>query len=559
MREWLRETHATHFELLRHFLRRFFDSELITAPGQTSAALIAVVSLCLPWFQLLIAPLKQKYTHLSTLPVPGPYREALRADELWLITLMMSLIGLLTAFRWQALFPDLRDYRALGALPLRARQIFVAKLLTLLIVAAGTVALVNAIPSTGFPALSASRWAFHGPRVKAYALASVSACAFFFFALVAVQGVLLNLLRPRAFGPLSGYLQGSLVALMLGLIVMSFSIQPQIANAAIQSHWSRWLPPVWFLGLCQTQSGDPDPVMQALAHRAVVALLAAVILALLTYLVSYHRHRTLLMEGVAAPASSRRTGALLSWLLPDPRQHAVIGFIMQTLSRSSHHRMILMGYSGLAFAVLLSGLLGMADFVGRERVTASGFIYFHVITMLFLLIGARHLFSLPTELKANWLFQITEGEGRTAWLRAVDRLLLFCGALIVLAPLPLEIRFLGWRGAAEAALSCVLGLLAYDWFFSSWDKLPFTCSHLPGKTAGWILALQFFAVITLVPLLNAVVLATLYTPLAVVPALAVLIAAWTRVHTLRREGQSELRLKYEELPDPAVHGLNLLR
>src|SRR5579871_5377845 len=124
MREWLRETHGAQFELLRHFLLRFFDSDLVTTPGQTSAALIAVVSLCLPWFQVLIGPLRHKYVYLAGLPGPGPYREAVRADELWLLTLMMSLIGLLTALRWQALFPDLRDYRTLGALPLRARQIF---------------------------------------------------------------------------------------------------------------------------------------------------------------------------------------------------------------------------------------------------------------------------------------------------------------------------------------------------------------------------------------------------------------------------------------------------
>jgi hypothetical protein len=557
MREWLRQTHGAQFELLRHFLRRFFDSELVTDRGQTSAALIAVVSLCLPWFQLLIAPLKQKYAHLSALPVPGPYREAVRADELWLITLMMSLIGLLTAFRWQALFPDLRDYRTLGSLPLRARQIFVAKLLALLIVAAAALILLNAIPSAGFPALSAGRWAFHGPRIKAYAVASLSACAFFFFGLAAFQGVLLNLLNPRAFGRLSGYLQGSLVAVMLGLIVMSFSIQPQIANAALQPQWSRWLPPVWFLGLCESQSGNPDPLMESLARRAVVVLVVVVILALGTYLVSYRRHRTLLMEGAAAPAQDRRGVSLLDWLIPEPRQRAVVGFMIQTLSRSSHHRMILMGYGGFGFAVLLTGLLGMGNFVGRERVAASGFLYCHVVAMGFLLIGARHLFSLPTELEANWLFQITESEGRTAWMRAVDRFILFWGALIVVAPLPLEIRYLGWRAAAEAALSCALGLLAYDCLFASWDKLPFTCSHLPGKTPGWVLALQFFAVITLVPVLNAALLAILYTPVAFVSVLAILITAASRARALRRE--SQLRMKYEELPDPAIHALNLLR
>ena len=376
MREWLRETHGAQFELLRHFLLRFFDSELVTAPGQTSVALIAVFSMCAPWFQLVIGPLKQKYTYLSSLPLPGPYREAVRADELWLITLMMSLIGLLTAIKWQALFPDLRDYRTLGALPLRARQIFAAKLMALLILAAAALMVLNAIPATGFPALSAGRWAFSGPRIKAYALASTAACAFFFFGMVALQGVLLNLLRPRAFGRVTGYLQGGLVGLMLGLIVMSFSIHPRITNAVIQPSWSCWLPPVWFLGLCQSRSGDPDPVMAALAHRAAIALFAAIALALLTYGASYHRHRTLLMEGAAGAAKERRSSALLGWLVRDPRQQAVAGFMMQTLARSSHHRMILMGYGGLAFAVLLSGLLGMGNFVGQERLAASGFIYF---------------------------------------------------------------------------------------------------------------------------------------------------------------------------------------
>jgi len=559
MREWLRETHGTLFELLRHFLLRFFDSDLVTEPGQVSAAMIAVVSMCLPWFQVLVGPLRHKYAYLSGLAVPGPYREAVRADELWLLTLMMSLIGLLTAFKWQALFPDLRDYRTLGALPLRARQLFLAKLLALLIVAAAALILLNAVPSAAFPALSTSRWAFPGPRVKAYAAASMAACAFFFFGLVGLQGVLLNLLRPRAFGRVTGYLQGLLVALMLVLTVLSFSIQPRIANAVIQPEWARWLPPVWFLGLCQTGSGDPDPVMHALARRAIVSLLAAIALALSTYLVTYHRHRALLMEGASGPARDRRHSRLLTWLIPQPRQQAVIGFMLQTLTRSGHHRMILMGYVGVAFAVVLSSLLGLGSFVARGDLVAAAFIYYHLIALLLLLVGARHLFSLPTELKANWLFQITEAEGRAAWLQAVDRFVLFWAALLFLAPLPLEIHGLGWRGIAEIALLSVAGLLAYDCFFSSWNKLPFTCSHLPGKTAGWIRALQFFGLITLVPVLQTLLLATLSNPLACGLVLAALAAAWTRARAARREARADLRLKYEDLPDSTIHTLDLLR
>src|ERR1017187_4914125 len=129
MRKWLSETHGPCFELLRHFLLRFFDSDLGTASGQTTPALIGAISIFLPMFPLITGPLQHKYAYFSHLPVPEPYRLAVRADELWLITLMMSAIGLLTAVKWQALFPGLTVYRVLGSLPLRARKVFWAKLL----------------------------------------------------------------------------------------------------------------------------------------------------------------------------------------------------------------------------------------------------------------------------------------------------------------------------------------------------------------------------------------------------------------------------------------------
>src|SRR5579872_2979410 len=151
MREWLKLTHGVRFELWRHFLRRFFESEMIVSPEQTRSALIGSISLALPWFTVLLGPLKFKYAHFSSLPVPGPYREVLRTDELWLITMSMSIIGLLAAVKWQSLFPDLRDYRVLGSLPLRARDIFLAKFLALLLVAAACMMAISAIPAAAFP------------------------------------------------------------------------------------------------------------------------------------------------------------------------------------------------------------------------------------------------------------------------------------------------------------------------------------------------------------------------------------------------------------------------
>ena len=326
MKEWLRETHGPGFELLRHFLLRFFDSDLVTARGHTAAALIGAFSLFLPWFPLFVSPLRLKYAYFSGLAIPGPYRLAVRADELWLLTLMMSAVGLMTAVKWQALFPGLRDYQALGTLPLRARQVFAAKLAALLLVTTATVVTINLLPTLTFPVISASRWQINpslAAHVGVHAAASAAACGVFFFGLVALQGVLLNLLRPRTFGWISGYVQGVVVAAMLILIVLSFSIEPRTAAAAVRPELSRWLPPVWFLGMYQAMLGDPDPVMRTLAHRALAPLLIAIALALASYLAAYRRHRELLVEGEAGASKDRRWGgAMLGRLIGKPRQQA---------------------------------------------------------------------------------------------------------------------------------------------------------------------------------------------------------------------------------------------
>ncbi len=565
MKEWLRETHGADFELLRHFFSRFFDSELTTTPEQWKAPAIGAFSLLLPWFPLFANPLRYKYAHFSALPTPGPYQTAVRADELWLITLMMSAIGLATAVKWQSLFPSLRDYQVLGTLPLRARQIFQAKFLALLMVSTIAIVVLNAIPSLTFPLLSFSRWQINPPlkeHLEVQAITFAAACYFFFFGLLALQGVLLNLLPPRRFGRVTGYLQGILVAAMLILLVLSFSVDTRFLAVALRPEVSAWLPPVWFLGLHQNLLGDPDPVMAALAQRAETALALVLALSVGCYVVSYQRHRKLMVEGASSSASRDRkwTGAVLEWLVPNPRQQAILVFLGKTLARSSQHRMILMGYGGLGLAILISGILGMQEAVARPNRVAACFVYAHVILLTFLLIGLRHLFTIPVEWKANWTFQMAERQGRLDWMRAVDRFILFWGAVLMLAiPLPFEMRLLGWRAAAEAAIFSGFGLLCYEWVFTDWQKLPFTCSHLPGKIPTWILFLYGVAILGALPLVNGLLVVSLYQPVVYLILFALVLAVWRALFSARRAGLDELRLTYDDLPEPAVHGLNLMR
>ena len=67
------------------------------------------------------------------------------------------------------------------------------------------------------------------------------------------------------------------------------------------------------------------------------------------------------------------------------------------------------------------------------------------------------------------------------------------------------------------------------------------------------------SLIAAVPLLHWLLLSILYDRLLTVIVMTVLLAVWTSIHRVRRQSWAELHLKYEELPDPAVYGLNLLR
>jgi hypothetical protein len=476
---------------------------------------------------------------------------------------MMSAIAFLTAIKWQSVFPGLRDYRSLASLPLRPYKIFSAKLLALLLVGTATILVLNFLPSVLFPLVSGSHWAINPSfmrRMLVHATASVLGCYFSFFALVAVQGLLLTGLHPRVFNRISGYLQSLLVPMMLGFMILSFSIQPKVLSRVLQPALARWLPPVWFLGFYQRMLGDTDPIMGALAHRATLGFCVAMLLTSGTYILSYHRHRASLLVGVPAPSRIRNSlFSILDRSTTKPREQAVFGFITRTLAASNQHRLILMGYIGSGFAILLSGLLGMRNVVRSTELLAASFIYAHIILCMFLLIGLRHLFSIPIELKANWIFQITEGESRRSWLNAVDRFVLALAAGSVLVPFPIEFKLLGWRAINESILIAAFGLLCFEMVFYSWEKLPFTCSHLPGKVPMWIRALQLFAILGLLPAVNAILLACLSNRLLFAAVLLVLIGVWAPMHVLRKQTQDDLRLRYDELPEPAVHSLNLLK
>src|SRR5690242_8060817 len=115
VRAWLLETHSTGIELVRHFLARFFDNEMVTTAGDWLRLGLGVGALLPLLWPIMWLTWQIKYITLLQNPRPDLYRLAIRDDQLWLIALTMCATAALVAMQWGALFPSRRDLLAIAA------------------------------------------------------------------------------------------------------------------------------------------------------------------------------------------------------------------------------------------------------------------------------------------------------------------------------------------------------------------------------------------------------------------------------------------------------------
>ena len=206
---------------------------------------------------------------------------------------------------------------------------------------------------------------------------------------------------------------------------------------------------------------------------ALWALAAAAGLFVLTYLPGYRRHARKILEAPQPnPSGPTRlqlafTRAIDRRILRTPVQIAVFHFISQTITRSMKHRLFLATYAGCG------GALAVATF-GSLRLP---------LTLSFILISAlRAAFNFPSELGANWAFQVSERRHvRTARRhakvdpgvrdRTAPSVAGNCGA----RDLPVD------HGTLSPGFRLALSVLLMELMFLGFHKAPFTCAYLPGK------------------------------------------------------------------------------
>ena len=238
-----------------------------------------------------------------------------------------------------------------------------------------------------------------------------------------------------------------------------------------------------------------------------------------------------------------------------PRSEAVMDFLAKTLARSRTHRLLWLVYLGAALAVVLnSSLINGALLIrtkGLTRALRFMVLFWPLACSVVILNGFRHVLAIPSELRANWIFRITESQGRAEWMSAVERFVMaYAVAPIYLILFPVTVYIMGFPIALRmTTLQLLVSLSIFEALFHSWQKLPFTCSYEPGKRPLVGIVGGYIAVLCgMVPIVS-VVIATASQVWFVYPFYLLNFAAiyiWLR--SQRREGWGEAKLIYEDLP-----------
>jgi hypothetical protein len=505
-------------------------------------------------------------TNVDTLLIAFP-------DEYFFIVLSMTVTGAVAVWRWDAIFPDRRDYINLVPLPISTRTIFFANLVAVLLLVSLVAIDVNAASCVLFPmvvAAAQSRFVFALKFAAVHALGVISASIFAFLAVFSALGVLMAVFPPAAFRRISAYIRGCVVVYLVALLCTSFLIPDLLRRVRGPApFWTFLLPSCWFAGVCQSLRDRATPAMMELARLTFPGIAVLGVIALGMYAVSYRRHFLRIAEMTEGTAATQirgnaRLGRLLDrFLLRTPFRRACFRFVRSTLLRSEPHRLMLTGIAGLALVLASQAL--MEAFEGtkslRRAALTPAALSIPFILGFLIVAGMRLVFEIPVELRANWIFQLMLDRDRQESAP-------LAGRVILLAVLPwiLAINFplyLYLEGIAIASLHTLLvvtwTMLLTNIVLVRFRKLPFTCTLPVFKQHSIVIVLSFcFGYLVYAVSTPEFESSALLEPLRLLSLLPVVSVAWYIPRYLAKSTiDIEKRLIFEESPTQTVEALRL--
>ncbi len=494
------------------------------------------------------------------------------SDEYFLIVLSMTVTGAVAVWRWDAIFPDRRDYMNLAHLPVSSRTIFSANLMAVLFLVGLVAVDVNAASCLLFPmVVSASQMTlpFFVKFGLVHATGVLLASVFSFLAVFTVLGLLMAVSPPRVFRRVSGLVRGIVVMYLVTLLCTSFAIPELLRRGRGPAPaWTFLMPSCWFVSLCQELRGRANPAMAELARLCVPGIAALGVIAFCAYAIGYRRHFVRIAEIAEGTADVHRPwqwgfGILERLVLRTPAQRGCFHFVERTLLRSETHRLVMTGVGGLALVLASQALMNAfegAKSLRQAALTPEALSIPFVLTFL-IIVGLRIVFEVPAELRANWVFQLMLDADRQE-CEPLARKVIFVWVL----PWILAVTFGAYiylQGVIVALLHTALvmswAVLLTNILLTRFRKVPFTCSLPVFKQHSIVIVISFcfgfliYAVST--PEFEST---ALLEPLRMLSLLPVVGVAWYIPRYLGKNTiDLERRLIFEESATRTVEALRL--
>jgi hypothetical protein len=487
--------HPSTFPLLRKlFLSRFFENDGVSPGGgfqinvYQTLGVIGAIGMLIGYYVVM------EFLALSLRPSTPAIEWAIRDLRLFFCAYAFGVAGFAAVFEWDMLFPDRRDFLILAPFPISPQQLMTAKFAALalfLLIFAGAVNAISDLMMMLAGALAPHLRATGVRLILAQIVATGGASVFAFLAVTALQGVLINVTPAKIFRRVSPWIQ------MLGMSAMvistlGFPAYAGLIRSAVEEKqwWLHLFPPAWFGGLYEMIMGAGDSMLMSLGRFGLEMTGAALLIVALSWGLGFRRHYRRTLETEDAPHRPR-PWSVPHWLLHNPHERTLFGFIGKTLARSPKHQFFLAAY--LSAGMCVAGFFCLAVHEGRIVLSNSGARSAAFVLGFFFISGFRAVFQFPAELSANWIFRITEAKWTEVARSATRKAALAVSLIALLAmALPLELGTCHWPIVLEhCVVQIVAAALLVEAMFWNFDKVPFTCSYFPGRASLALLVVLY--------------------------------------------------------------------
>lgn len=583
--------------LVRHFLQRFLDHDLISPQADRRHLLTVTGATVIVSTLFLSVFVSVKYQFDIFMP-PGLTALFALDDRFFWFSLSMLVMALIAVAEWDALALDARDTAVLGPLPIPGTAIVRAKFVAVALFVVGfDLALILAptlLRVAALPVMLPVTLAGVLMLTMAHAACGLAAGAFGFLAVLGARETMRAVLGLAGFRKISAGLQALLIVFLAASLLLLPASYGAVARRWMTSgHVSPFAaPPLWFVGLHETMAGRaidglprgvPPPRYAAAEHQAtalyrslwplfhqlaVVAALALVLVVVVTAAACTWNSRRLPTPPIGERHGPGPLARGFAWcathlVARDSATQAGFFFTLQCLARSATHRITIATSLALGLALVMINIGGMDG----PRASALSTVPIHRLAVQTWVLAAvltafRHAVRVPAEAGANWTFHLAWPGDERPYLAGVKRaglltlvvptlLLLFAWHAMVLVPrLALE----------HVACGAAVAVLMMEVLFLGYQKLPFASGYVRTEDLKAIVPVYVVAVLLVSLILAGFERAALASSTGSVVFFVALLAAIVGVRAADvRRRRTRIPIDLDEPLSGTIRALELVR